>query len=278
MNLFNNTAKDISRLVTRNYSTSFYTASSLLAKEIREAIFSIYGFVRFSDEIVDTFHEYNKKNLIEKFEKDYYDAVKDGISLNPILNSFQETVQKYGIPDEYVQAFLSSMKNDLEKKDYGNRSEMNEYIYGSADVVGLMCLRVFCNGNDDLFNELEKPAMKLGSAFQKVNFLRDLKNDMENLDRSYFPDINREVFSEEVKSRIVGDIEDDFREALEGIRRLPSSSRLAVAVAFYYYRSLLRKIKSRSADDIIARRIRISNFKKILLLIKTWLLVKLRVF
>jgi len=277
MQLYNNTSSDISRLVTRNYSTSFYTASSLLAKDIREAIFSIYGFVRFSDEIVDTFHEYNKKNLIEKFEKDYYDAVKDGISLNPILNSFQETVQKYGIPDEYVQAFLASMKNDLEKKDYESRSEMNEYIYGSADVVGLMCLKVFCNGDDRLFNELEKPAMRLGSAFQKVNFLRDLKNDIERLDRSYFPDVEDNQFTEEAKGKIVKDIEDDFRQALDGIKRLPSSSRLAVAVAFHYYRTLLKKIRSTSASGIKSRRIRISNFRKILLLVKTWFLVKTRI-
>lgn len=273
---FNNTSFQISEQVTKSYSTSFYSATRLLDKDTRYAIFSIYGFVRFADEIVDTFHEFDKKYLLEKFETDYYDSVKQGISLNPILQSFQKTVQKYNIPDAHIQAFLSSMKYDLVKSEYKDKTEVNEYIYGSADVVGLMCLKVFCNGDDTIYNELEKPAQKLGSAFQKVNFLRDLKNDMEILDRKYFPEIQQNRLNEDNKLTIIADIESNFDSALVGIKKLPNRSKLAVLVAYYYYRSLLKKIKNTPAERIFEYRIRISNTKKLLLLLKAILLYKLR--
>jgi len=211
MNLYNKTSFQISRLVTQSYSTSFSIATSLFEKEMRDAIYSIYGFVRFADEIVDTFQEYDKKYLLEKFENDYYDAVKKGISLNPVLQSFQETVKKYSIPDENIQAFLTSMKFDLVKNHYNDKTEIDKYIYGSADAVGLMCLKVFCNGDDKLYKELEKPAMKLGSAFQKVNFLRDLRNDTRVLGRTYFPEIQDERFDEENKLIVIKDIEKSIK-------------------------------------------------------------------
>ena len=276
MNLYNKTSFQISRLVTQSYSTSFSIATSLFEKEMRDAIYSIYGFVRFADEIVDTFQEYDKKYLLEKFENDYYDAVKKGISLNPVLQSFQETVKKYSIPDENIQAFLTSMKFDLVKNHYNDKTEIDKYIYGSADAVGLMCLKVFCNGDDKLYKELEKPAMKLGSAFQKVNFLRDLRNDTRVLGRTYFPEIQDERFDEENKLIVIKDIENDFNSAFAGIKKLPKKSRLAVLIAYYYYRSLLKKIKKVPATKIIESRIRISNVKKMFLILKSIFMIKFR--
>lgn len=268
MKQYNETALNISRIVTQNYSTSFSIATRLFEKEMREAIYSIYGFVRFADEIVDTFHEYDKKYLLEKFETDYYDAVKQGISLNPILQSFQQAVKKYTIPDEHIQAFLTSMKYDLVKKQYIDKTETDKYIYGSADVVGLMCLKVFCKGDDKLYKQLEEPAMKLGSAFQKVNFLRDLKIDIEILDRTYFPNIQQDRFDEENKAIVIKDIENDFKSAYIGIKKLPKRSKLAVILAYYYYKSLLKKIKNTPATRILESRIRISNAKKMYMLSK----------
>ena len=268
MKQYNETALNISRIVTQNYSTSFSIATRLFEKEMREAIYSIYGFVRFADEIVDTFHEYDKKYLLEKFETDYYDAVKQGISLNPILHSFQQAVKKYTIPDEHIQAFLTSMKYDLVKKQYIDKTETDKYIYGSADVVGLMCLKVFCKGDDKLYKRLEEPAMKLGSAFQKVNFLRDLKDDIEILDRTYFPNIQQDRFDEENKAIVIKDIENDFKSAYIGIKKLPKRSKLAVLLAYYYYKSLLKKIKNTPATRILESRIRISNAKKMYMLSK----------
>jgi len=274
MQLYHTSTYSVSKLITNKYSTSFSLATSLIEKEKRDAIYSVYGFVRFADEIVDTFHEFDKKYLLDKFESDYYDAVKHGISLNPILNSFQISVKKYKIPDEHIQAFLNSMKCDLEKKEYKSKTEADEYIYGSADVVGLMCLKIFCNGDQKLYDELKHSAMKLGSAFQKVNFLRDLKNDMEILDRSYFPEIANLRFNEENKMLIIEDIENDFKTAYTGIKRLPQKSKLAVLIAYYYYQILLRKIKRTPSNKIVETRIRISNSKKMLLLLKAMFVYK----
>lgn len=271
IHLYNKTAFDISELVTKKYSTSFYTASRLFDKETREAIFAIYGFVRYADEIVDTFIHKDKNQLLEEFEADYKKAYENGISLNPVLQSFQMAVKKYDIPQKYIDAFLKSMKLDLYKKVYITEGEIEDYIHGSADVVGLMCLKVFTNGNKPLFDSLKQPAQKLGSAFQKVNFLRDLKNDLENLDRSYFPNINIQKFDETAKKLIIKDINKDFAEALEGIKKLPENARLPVYVAFKYYTSLLRKLEKTNAGEILNKRIRISNGRKTLLLAKAYL-------
>ena len=273
MELYFKTSYKISELVTHQYSTSFSIATRLFEEETRDAIYAIYGFVRFADEIVDTFHAYNKKLLLEAFESDYYDAIERGISLNPVLNCFQETVRRYQIPDIYVKAFLASMKSDLLKKDF-EKSETDEYIYGSAEVVGLMCLKVFCKGNDALFSQLETPAMKLGSAFQKVNFLRDLKNDREKLGRSYFRDFMKQGFDDHNKLLLVSEIEADFDTAFNGLKKLPGRSKLAVLVAFYYYKKLLEKIRNTPAKKIIETRIRISNGKKMLLLIRAMIMYK----
>ncbi|MBN2485560.1 MAG: phytoene/squalene synthase family protein [Bacteroidales bacterium] len=276
MELFATTSFEISRLITQNYSTSFSMATRMFGREVREAIYSIYGFVRLADEIVDSFHGFDKKNLLQKFESDYYEACRENISTNPVLYAFQLTVKKYGISDLYVQAFLQSMKFDLEKSSYGSKSEMNEYIYGSADVVGLMCLRVFCNGNEKLFKELEIPAMKLGSAFQKVNFLRDLKNDIESLGRNYFPEIGDNMLNENIKQKIITEIESDFSIARQGITKLPGRSKFAVLIAYYYYKRLLEKIKLTPAGTILETRVRVSNIRKLALLLKATFVYKLR--
>lgn len=277
MKLFDHTATKISKVVTTSYSTSFSMATGMLDKKHRDAVYAIYGFVRFADEIVDTFHEFNKKELLDKFENDLKDALAQGISMNPILHSFQNVVREYGIPYQYIDAFLTSMKYDLDKKNYENQLEADTYIYGSADVVGLMCLRVFTDGDETRFNELKKPAMKLGSAFQKVNFLRDLKNDTEDLGRIYFPNLVNGEFNEASKLIIIKDIEADFKEAFEGIKQLPKSTRVAVLSAYYYYLELLLKIKNIPAKEIMVSRVRISNFKKIVLLVKAKVLCKLNV-
>jgi 15-cis-phytoene synthase len=275
--LYNEVSFKSSKLVTRSYSNSFSMAVSSLNHEMQDAIYSIYGFVRLADEIVDTFHDYNKKELLDKFEKDYYDAVHQGISLNMILNSFQITVKKYQIPDDLIRSFLKSMRFDLVKNDYANKKELEEYVYGSADVVGLMCLKVFVNGNNDLFNQMKTPAMKLGSAFQKVNFLRDLKNDMESLGRRYFPGIDLFTLNEASKKAITDDIEKDFKDSYEGIKLLPEKARIGVYVAYVYYRRLLKKIKHTSAEKLITSRIRISNSFKFFLLIRCLIINRLQV-
>lgn len=268
MNIYDQTSYKTSKLITENYSTSFSYATRLLVKKRREAIYAIYGFVRFADEIVDTFHEWNKELLLNNFEKDLNQALELGISLNPVLHSFQLVVNEYKIPEEYIRAFLSSMRADLVKKEYKTKIEADTYIYGSADVVGLMCLRVFCDGDEQLFQELKKPAMKLGSAFQKVNFLRDIKNDVENLGRTYFPRINGFGFTESTKKQIIKEIDQDFQEAYQGIKKLPNDSQLAVLIAYYYFRNLLQKLEKTPANEILQRRIRISNLKKILIILK----------
>lgn len=231
--------------------------------------------MRFADEIVDTFHDYDKKKLLDSFEEDYHNAIKEGISLNPILHSFQLTVKKYNINEKHIAAFLKSMKADLDKIEYKSETEIKEYIYGSADVVGLMCLKVFVYGDDQKFNELEEYAMKLGSAFQKVNFLRDLKNDIVDLDRRYFPNIDKTNFNEESKNNIIADIQSDFDQALLGIKKLPKHAKLPVFIAYRYYLSLLKKIKRTPAEKIISVRIRISDFKKMSIFMRSSLMNKL---
>lgn len=274
-NLFDEISFRTSCLVTQSYSTSFSSAVRLLDRGIRPAIYSIYGFVRLADEIVDTFHNYDKKELLQKFENDYYDAVRCGISLNPVLNAFQITVGKYGIPDDLIRAFLKSMKTDLVKQDHNTRDETAEYIYGSAEVVGLMCLRVFVLGNEKLYTELEAPAKRLGSAFQKVNFLRDIKDDTNLLNRKYFHTVLESGFDEKVKKEITDDVDEEFRDALQGIKKLPSNSRLGVLVAFYYYKKLLVIIRKTPAEKLLKQRVRVPDFVKLFLLIKAYIINKL---
>ncbi len=275
MDLYNEIAFKTSKLITRKYSTSFSIAVSFLSNEMRQAIYGIYGFVRFADEIVDSFHSINQKLVLDNFERDYYDAIANGISMNPVLHSFALTVNKYKIPNHLVESFLKSMKTDLNKQVYNNTDELNEYIYGSADVVGLMCLMVFVNGNEKLYNHLQKPAMKLGSAFQKVNFLRDLKSDIEHLDRRYFPQFDISNFSEDVKHELIKNIETDFKEAKKGINELPGRSKLAVYIAYTYYKKLLKNLKSTPAHKIINTRIRVASHIKLMLLGKAYVKYKL---
>ena len=276
--LFDSVSNDCSKLVTKKYSTSFSLAVKMLSPKIRKDIYNIYGFVRFADEIVDTFHGYDKEFLINNFEKDYYLAKEQGISLNPILNSFQQTVNKYQIPDEMVDAFLKSMKADLYKTEYQTKAEYDEYIYGSADVVGLMCLKVFVDGDDKRFNELKDAAMRLGSAFQKVNFLRDLKDDYEVLNRSYFPNIDLGELDASSKQLIIDEIESDFNFAYKnGILKLPVEAKFGVYIAFRYYKRLLKKLKKVPSEKIMDTRIRISNPMKINLLARGYVKYKLNI-
>ena len=276
--LFDSVSQNCSKLVTQSYSTSFSLAVKMLSPSIRTDIFNIYGFVRFADEIVDTFHDYDKVELMKRFEEDYYHAKETGISLNPILNSFQHTVNKYNIEDHLVQAFLKSMKADLTKKEYQTKEEYAEYIYGSADVVGLMCLKVFVNGNDTKYNELKDAAMRLGSAFQKVNFLRDLKDDYEVLNRSYFPNIDLGQLNQKSKQLIIKEIEEDFDYAFKnGILKLPVEAQFGVYMAYRYYRRLLKKLKAVPSEKIMDSRIRISNPMKINLLARSYVKYKLNI-
>jgi len=273
--LFDETSFKCSKIVTRKYSTSFSLAVYMLSPKIREAIYSIYAFVRFADEIVDSFHSHEKEVLLNEFEADYYKAYKNDISLNPILNCFQHTVKKYNITDDLIQSFLKSMKADLNKETYNTVEEYNQYIYGSADVVGLMCLKVFVDGDDEKYNELKFSAMKLGSAFQKVNFLRDLKDDYELLNRSYFPGVNLKELNPEEKAEIIADIEDDFSEALIGIKKLPLEAKFGVYTAYVYYKRLLNKLRETPSSEILNTRIRVSNPLKISLLAKSFVVYKL---
>ena len=273
--IFDDVSFKCSKLVTKNYSTSFSLAVYMLAPSIRPAIYSIYGFVRFADEIVDSFHGYDKEDLINDFENEYYKSYKKNISLNPILNSFQQTVKKYNITDDLVQAFLKSMKLDLVKLDYNNTAEYEEYIYGSADVVGLMCLKVFVNGDEEKYNALKTEAMRLGSAFQKVNFLRDLKDDNLILNRNYFPGINFSTFNEENKIAIINEIENDIKVALQGIIKLPLEAKFGVYTAYVYYRKLLKKLEKTPSHKIGISRIRVSNYSKASLLAQSFVSYKL---
>ena len=268
--IFDEVSYSCSEKVTKTYSTSFSLATRLLSENIRRDIYNIYGFVRFADEIVDSFHDYDKKELFKDFSIDLSKALKNKIHLNPILNSFQHTFHKYDIEISLVNAFMKSMKMDLSKKKYTTVKEFKEYIYGSADVVGLMCLKVFVQGNQKLYLNLKENAMSLGSAFQKVNFLRDLKADKEDLNRSYFPNTSFKNLEEKDKSFIISDIEKDFSKGLEGIKNLPIEAKFGVFMAYRYYNQLLKKLKKTPATEIINRRIRVPNLKKLELLTRSY--------
>ena len=268
--LFDNVSKECSKLVTNAYSTSFSMATKMLSDVIRQDIYNIYGFVRFADEIVDTFHDYDKEKLFKNFEADLETALNDKISLNPILNSFQDTYHKYNIDKHLVDSFMDSMRLDLHKKDYLTEEEYRAYIYGSADVVGLMCLKVFVKGDNVKYDDLKDSAMSLGSAFQKVNFLRDLKADFEDLSRTYFPNTDLNELDETSKQTIINDIQQDFDKGLEGIKRLPLEARFGVFMAYRYYNKLLDKLKRTPALKIKSTRIRVPNYKKVELLTRSY--------
>ncbi|OQD41761.1 phytoene synthase [Croceivirga radicis] len=274
--IFDHVSYGCSKLVTESYSTSFSLATKMLAPSIRGDIYNIYGFVRFADEIVDTFHDYDKPTLFAAFEKDLKDAIEHKISLNPILNSFQYTFHKYDIPMHLVDAFMKSMRMDLNKKDYVTVDEFKEYIYGSADVVGLMCLCVFVDGDKEQYNNLKDAAMALGSAFQKVNFLRDLKADYEQLERSYFPNTNLSALDEASKRSIVEEIEADFAKGYAGIKNLPATAKFGVYTAYRYYTKLLSKLKNTPPLEIKNARIRVPNYQKFGLLAHSYLNYKLQ--
>ena len=272
--LFDNVSVKCSRLTTQAYSTSFTLGIYFLHNRLRNPIYSIYGFVRFADEIVDSFHGYNKKYLLEKFRSDTFEAIENRISLNPILNSFQQAVHCYNIDVALIDTFLKSMEMDLEKQDY-SKEKYEQYILGSAEVVGLMCLHVFTEGNKNIYKQLEPFAMKLGAAFQKVNFLRDIKADYQTLQRSYFPNVDMKQFTAQAKRQIENEIENDFKEALAGIKKLPPSSKGGVYLAYVYYKSLFNKIKSVPAERVLTERIRISNGGKLRLMINSLVYYKM---
>lgn len=273
--LFDNVSQDCSRLVTNTYSTSFSLATKMLDTSIRSHIYNIYGFVRFADEIVDSFHDHNKKDLLNNFEADLFLSIKDKISLNPILNSFQLTVNKFEIDHDLIKAFMKSMRLDLEKSNYKTQAEYEEYIYGSADVVGLMCLKVFVKGDRNIYNNLKKPAMALGSAFQKVNFLRDLKDDFQELERNYFPNVDFNNFNESSKLIIINEIETDFETSLNGILKLPKEARFGVYTAYKYYFKLLDILKRTPSINIQNTRIRVSNYQKVIVFVRCYFKYKL---
>ena len=273
--IFDTVSRSCSKAVTNAYSTSFSLATKMLAPSIRQDIYNIYGFVRFADEIVDSFHEYNKEELLSDFTTDLYKAIDKKISLNPILNAFQETVHKYDINPALYNAFLKSMKLDLHKSTYLTQEEYKEYIYGSADVVGLMCLKVFVKGDKPRYEELKDSAMSLGSAFQKVNFLRDLKADYEDLSRSYFPDTNLAALDEISKQKIIFEIEEDFKAGLSGIAKLPVDAKFGVYTAYIYYSKLLNKLKKVPSLEIKNKRISVPTYQKAGLLAKSYISYRL---
>ncbi len=275
--LFDQVSENCSKIVTESYSTSFTLATKMLDRSIRQDIYNIYGFVRFADEIVDSFHDFNKEELLNLFELDLKKSINDKISLNPILNSFQKTLNKYDIDYELVNSFLKSMKSDLNKKQYLSSEEFDKYVYGSADVVGLMCLKVFVKGNQKQYDNLKPYAMSLGSAFQKVNFLRDLKADHDGLNRSYFPNLNIDKFDEKSKTIILNEINKDFSHALKGIFLLPSSARFGVYTAYKYYLKLLNKLKNTNPLKIKSTRIRVPNYQKINVLARSYVRYRLNI-
>lgn len=274
--LFDTVSNQCSRTVTKAYSTSFSTAVQLLAPSIRQDIYNIYGFVRLADEIVDSFHDYDKSALFAQFEVDLESALQQKISLNPVLNAFQHTVHKYQISRDLIDAFMKSMKADLTKTVYHSQAEYEDYIYGSADVVGLMCLKVFVKGNDEKYQDLKGAAMKLGSAFQKVNFLRDLKADFEQLNRTYFPNTDLNELNESAKEQIIREIEADFKAGYEGIVLLPLEAKLGVYTAYVYYKKLLTKLKQTPSTQIKQTRIRVPDYEKYGLFAKCYLSYKLK--
>lgn len=274
MELYDQTTFECSKLITQRYSTSFTLGIKTLNKKFHYPIYSVYGFVRYADEIVDTFHDFNKKELLDNFRQDTYKAIADGVSLNPVLHSFQAVVNKYHIEQELIDSFLHSMKLDLTEQDY-TKDGYDEYIYGSAEVVGLMCLRVFCEGDKALYDSLLPPAKKLGSAFQKVNFIRDIKSDYEERGRVYFPGVDFNEFSKSAKEKIEADIQQDFDDALEGIMRLPAGAKMGVYLAYRYYLKLFRKIKNCPASRIKEERIRIPDARKMGILLSTYFQARL---
>jgi phytoene synthase len=268
--IFDSVSHECSKTVTKSYSTSFSLATKMLSDSIRQDIYNIYGFVRFADEIVDTFHDYDKHLLFKNFTNDLELALEQKISLNPILNSFQETYHKYNIDKKQVDAFMKSMRTDLHKNTYLTDEDYKQYIYGSADVVGLMCLKVFVKGDNETYESLKDSAMSLGSAFQKVNFLRDLKADFEDLSRTYFPNTDLNHLDEISKQAIIADIENDFALGLQGIKRLPIEAKFGVFMAYRYYNQLLKKLKKTPALEIKSTRIRVPNYKKIEILTRSY--------
>ena len=267
MNIFHEVSQECSKITTKRYSTSFCSAINLLHADLRTPIYNIYGFVRFADEIVDTFHEHEKHDLLMQFKRETYDAIARGISLNPILNSFQLTVNRYNIDHGLIESFFKSMEFDLSKQSY-DEDGYTEYIYGSAEVVGLMCLYVFCDGDQESYEMLMPPARSLGAAFQKVNFLRDVKSDFLHLNRVYFPGVDFSNFTSRMKNEIEDDIKRDFDNAYEGIIKLPLKARFGVYVAYKYYQSLFKKIRKVQPARILDQRIRIPNYGKAMIIIR----------
>ena len=271
--LFDELSYSVSKLTTQKYSTSFSLGILALKPSIRSAIYAIYGYVRLADEIVDSFHGFDKEKLLNRLKLETNNALEEKIALNPILQSFQETVSKYTIDKSLIDQFLRSMEMDLQKIDY-NSELYKEYIFGSAEVVGLMCLQVFTEGNKEKYDELKPFAMKLGSAFQKINFLRDLKDDYHILGRTYFPNIDMDVFDNQVKNQIELEIEQEFKEALIGIKKLPNSSKFGVYLAYKYYLSLFKKIQRKSSKEILNNRVRVPNSEKAYVAFKSYLRYK----
>lgn len=273
---FDKLSAECSKMTTRRYSTSFSLGIYFLDKKLRQPIYAIYGFVRLADEIVDSFHDYDKVFLLSKFRHDCFEAIEHGISLNPVLNSFQQVVNEFKIEMELIELFLKSMEMDLCEHHY-TPEKYDQYILGSAQVVGLMCLQVFTGGDKAQYEHLKDSAMKLGSAFQKVNFLRDVNADYLELSRTYFPNVNLSVFSNDEKRMIEADIESEFKAALVGIKQLPASSRNGVHLAYIYYKELFNKIRNVSADQVMSRRVRISNVHKFGLMFDSIIRFKLNV-
>ena len=268
--VFDDYSFDASKHVTRSYSTSFYAGVRCLDKKIRNDIHAIYGLVRFADEIVDSFHDFDKTTLLDEFEANAFEAIERKVSINPILNSFQATINKYSIDHDLIRQFFHSMRMDLTPQEY-TKEKYEEYILGSAEVVGLMCLRIFVYGNEKEYQELKPSAMKLGSAFQKINFLRDIKNDFNELGRLYFPGLEADSITCEDKKRIEDEIEQEFKEAYAGIKNLPKSSRFGVYLSYIYYLSLLKRIKRKSMDELMDNRIRVSDSYKAILFAKSYI-------
>ncbi len=271
MELYRHTTFECSKLITKHYSTSFTLGIRTLDKSLHESIYAIYGFVRYADEIVDTFHSFDKAKLLENYKKETYKAIEEGISLNPVIHAFQDVVNRYNIEHDLIEAFLHSMEMDLHQSTYEDRDEYEEYIYGSAEVVGLMCLRVFCDGEDACYNSLKDGARSLGAAFQKVNFLRDMKSDHIERGRVYFPGVQFTEFNNFVKKQIEDDIQADFDAAYEAIVRLPKKAKLGVYLAYVYYLTLFKKIKNANADLVQQERIRVPDHRKLGLLLQTYL-------
>lgn len=272
--LFDTSSEKCSKLVTKTYSTSFSLGIKMIRPKIRNSIYGIYGFVRYADEIVDSFNGYNQEELFLEFEQDYYKSLERKISLNPILNTFQKIVLDYNM-QELVEDFMKSMKADLYQNDYTTKEEYEQYIHGSANVVGLMCLKVFVHGDEEKYNALKSYAMSLGSAFQKVNFLRDIKDDYEVLGRSYFPNLELGNLDKSGKEQIIQEIEDEFEHAYKGIVLLPAESKLGVYLAYRYYRRLLKKLRKKPVQKILTERTRISNPVKISVLLTSYIQYKL---